>query len=917
MAVKNDIKLWLYPGANPNSTPDAWEPYFVDISAYVRRPGQDGGRAIQYSAGKQDESTTTDAGQMTLTLDNRDGRFSTEKIDGPYYGLIDTNTPIRLGVTAVSDPFTRTVSNGWGTISSALSQSWAHSGTLSNWSTDGTKGQVIIPSGNTFVVAVASNGTTRDVDLVTTVTPSATATGAAYGIGHMMHRTDSSNMVYTTLEFNTAGNTTVKIRQVVAGVTTELAASNPIPSSSYSAGNAWKIRSQADGDAIRVKVWPVSGSEPTAWMLTTTQDSLVGNSVGLYIARFNGNTNSGVASLLGVDDFIATTLEWTGYVNTWPMSWDITANNSWAAITAGGILRRLRQGTNPVQSPLRRQLAGTANCVGYWPLEDGASSLYFTPAVGRVPYATFVLAEPASENTLAGGGPAPTLSDDSGSISATVGLSQGGTGYAAMFLVKMGSMPSVKTRIVRVRGRGPATIVDFSLDSSNTYLEVLNGDGSLITSATNAIPSGIHFDQWMAINITSDNTDPGAGVTTTRTDVFYHQVGSQVYYNPLVIYGSASLSTVTGIRLTGNSGTAFGHIWLGQNTLPFVTNDFTLVSSGYATELASDRFSRVCREAGIPYSVVGASSLASEAMGAQKEGSTLAILQSCADADYGVISERGGGLEFVPRASRWNIVQTMGITLAARQIGAIPAPVRDDQRLRNKWTVTRTGGSSGTFQDDTSVARNGTAEDSVTINTFDDSVLVNHAAWRVAIGIGVRARWPSIVLNFANSPELMVYWRQRVYGWRLGITTGLTQVKGNEPDLIVEGYQASLDPDLWVTELNCTDAEIWTAAVTDDTGIYGRVDNEACTSTSLISATALSLPVTTTAPYPVWDTTSGLWSGGVDLNVGGERVTATGISTGVSPAQTFTLSARGVGGYAASHPSGTKVSLWYPAPVAL
>lgn len=919
--MTNDVRLWLYPGANPNSTPDAWESFYVDISAYLRRPGQDGGRSVVYSAGKQDESTTTDAGQMTLTLDNRDGRFSTEKIDGPYYGLIDTNTPIRLAVAALTDPFTRTTVAGWGTINAALSQSWTVNGTASNWSTDGTKGQVLIPATNTAVTATLNGGNTRDVDVVSSVIPSATATGAAYGGGHQVRRTDTNNLVYSTLEFNTAGNATIKIRQTVAAVTTELASSNPIPSSTYSAGVAWKLRTQADGDAIRVKAWPAASSEPTAWMITATQDSLSGTGLGIYVARFGGNTNSGVANLLAFDDYTVIGLEWTGYVSSWPMSWDITGNNSWAPITAGGILRRLRQGTNPVVSPLRRQLSGTANAVGYWPLEDGADSRYFTPVVGRVPVATFTSATPAADNTLAGGGLAPTLSDDSGSISATVGLSQGGTGFAAMFFVKLGSLPSTKIKVARVRSRGPGPIIDFSIDATSTYLEIIASDGSLITSAVNLIPAGFHFDQWTAISISTDNTDFSALVFNTRCDVLYHQVGGLVYYNPSTLYATAALSTVTGIRLSGNSGTSFAHIWLGRNTLPFATNDFTMVSSGFATEAAIARFTRVCGEAGIPCSVVGVSSLASEAMGAQKESGTLAILQSCADADYGVISERGGGLEFVPRASRWNLTQTVGVSVAARQIAAVPAPIRDDQRLRNKWTITRAGGGTATFQDDASVARNGTAEDSATLNTQDDSVLVNHAAWRTAIGIQGRARWPSISLNFANSPELMNVWRQKYYGWRLGITTGLTQVKGNEPDLIVEGYQASLDPELWEVDLNCTDAKVWTAAVTDDTGILGRVDMDTgqCTTTSSLSATATgaALAITTATGYTKWDTTAGLWSGGVDLNVGGERVTVSAVANGAGQAQTFTITARGVNGYAAIHAIGTVVSLWYPAPVAL
>ena len=52
-------------------------------------------------------------------------------------------------------------------------------------------------------------------------------------------------------------------------------------------------------------------------------------------------------------------------------------------------------------------------------------------------------------------------------------------------------------------------------------------------------------------------------------------------------------------------------------------------------------------------------------------------------------------------------------------------------------------------------------------------------------------------------------------------------------------------------------------------------------------------------------------------NAKGERLTVTSITNNVDPAQTLNVSVRGVNGYAAAHPSGTKVRLWDPAIVAL
>lgn len=904
-----DIRVWLYPGANPSADPSLWGNE-VDVSAYVRQPGNDGGQPITYSAGKGEEAASVDAGNMRLSLNNRDGRFSTDKIDGPYYGLLDLNTPARMGTVAFRDAFTRTTSNGFGTPD--VGTSYTVPGTVSNFSTDGSRAQVKIASGNTGAIIPAVDSNCVDGDVTLSIVPSATATGAAYGAGIIMRYTNTSNLVVGTLEFNTAGTLTVKIRQNLLGVTNEIGSLNPIPSSAYSAGQVWKLRMQADGNQIRLKHWLASGSEPSTWTLTATESDLLGSTCGVYVARFNGNTNSGVANLVGLDDYLVIGFEVTGLVVSWPLRWDITGNNSWVPITVAGVLRRLQQGTNPVQSPLRRQLAATADVCGYWPMEDGDEATYFTSAIPKQQPARFNASgvTPASENTLAGGGAAPTLGTN-GQISAMVAKGNAGTGMAGMFLFKLPSMPGSKTRICRFRcSRGPVPIWDLSIDATSIYTEGLSADGSVVTSSTSALPS-VDFTSWVAWQLETDNTlSPG----NTSWSSITHQVGLTDYWAQTGSISGATNTVILSAVLTGASGTSFGHLWLGANTLPFVTDTFSLISSGYSGELASARFARVATEAGIPYIVRPGTS---EAMGPQREGTTMAILRSCVDADYGVLAERGAGLEMIPRSARWNSAVVMAITKAAGEIADVPEPVRDDQRLRNRWTVGRTSGGTGTAQDDDSVERNGTWEDSASINVRDETVLDNHAAWRVAIGVVKTLRWPKVSLNFGRNRALLPKWRAKGYGWRLTISTLLTQVTGNEPDLIVEGFVASLHPNGWTVDLNASSASVWRAAVADDTGIYGRVDTDGCTTTALISSTATSIPVTTVTGFPKWDNTAGLWSGGVDLYVGGERVTVTSISNGAGQAQTFTATARGVNGYAASHASGTEVRLWDPPVAAL
>jgi hypothetical protein len=69
---------------------------WTDVTAYVRVT--DG---VVIVRGRQDEQGTLQAGTCTMTLDNRDGRFSPRNPTGAYYGTIGRNTPVRVSVGGV------------------------------------------------------------------------------------------------------------------------------------------------------------------------------------------------------------------------------------------------------------------------------------------------------------------------------------------------------------------------------------------------------------------------------------------------------------------------------------------------------------------------------------------------------------------------------------------------------------------------------------------------------------------------------------------------------------------------------------------------------------------------------------------------------------------------------------------------
>jgi hypothetical protein len=96
LAVKVEIAL-AYDLTQPE-TSWAW----ADITNYVRHSS-----GIDIGSGRKDEHSLVEAGTMSLTLDNRDGRFSRRNPASPYYPYLTRNTPVRVSVNAGSGFTTR------------------------------------------------------------------------------------------------------------------------------------------------------------------------------------------------------------------------------------------------------------------------------------------------------------------------------------------------------------------------------------------------------------------------------------------------------------------------------------------------------------------------------------------------------------------------------------------------------------------------------------------------------------------------------------------------------------------------------------------------------------------------------------------------------------------------------------------
>lgn len=904
MAVSNvapfTIKLRIFPGGDPQDA-STWT-NAQDISNYVRYPGGDGGQVISYSAGRGDEAARVDAGRMDLTLDNRDGRFTPRNPYGPYYGLLKRGTPIILSMINGEDAFTRTVASGLGI--NPAGQTWTAS---SAWSVAATEAR------NASVANSISMAKLNGADLLNgegrfTVSASQVSTGGAWQTGVMIRSVSSTGGVSLQVDFNLSGALGISIKRQVPGSGTIGVLAENAAFTTYAANDKFRMRWQADGGALRLKVWKPAtpatpdADEPAAWSLSATLADSYGTGVGLFILR-GASTNVGM--YVAFDDWISEATEFTGTVSQWPAAWNQTGNNAWATISASGPLRRLQQGVGALKSPLARQLP-FYNPTGYWTMEDGPQASVFGAAVsGTEPaFKSGATVQPSGDTSLTGGGPAPVLLNATASIRGGTNRRQTGTGFASMFFAKLASLPAANTRLAQFRGTGRVNIWNIYIDNLvNMTVEGIAEDGTVVVNNSASFLGNFNPLLWVAYNLT---TTWVAGTITW--ELSFHQVG-QVNFSSLInTYSSSGPSRVNSWQLGGGasdlSGTAFAHVWLGENTLPFSTTDFSLVSDGWRSESAGSRLVRVARESRQTFAL---ESGFTEPMGPQRAGTFLDVAADCEEADYGILYESGSGLGYRPRTTRYNRPVGMPLSVAAGQVTDTPYGIEDDQRLRNDWTVSRDEGSYAQVRDTASILQNGLYDDSTQINAWLDGVLPNHAGWRVFLGTREELRWPGIAINLARSPELIPAWRAAPYGFRLTVASGLAQVIGSDPDVIVEGYGAQLWPHGWRINFNCSPARPWDSPVVGSSLARAAAVDQGSTLAAGVTAAATSLSVATTAGQPLWNTTTLSY----DIMISGERMTVTGV-TGASSPQTFTV-IRGVNSVNKPLGAGAAVQV-YPAP---
>lgn len=620
----------------------------------------------------------------------------------------------------------------------------------------------------------------------------------------------------------------------------------------------------------------------------------------------------------------------TGEVSAWPQKWDKTGTDVFVPLEAAGVLRRFAQ-SSTISLPAFKDYLISTNPRAYWPLDDATTA---TSGASATPFNTSQMFKYGNVNKTKFG-----LGDLGETLSA--GVKMNGSASGASLKGEINSSNSITDTVLdfvfRSDALTAAVTVTLTQNSDGFYTLTLRADG------TN--------DDLRLQYTDPDGTTTNLGDTAALTiyeDAELHHIRLSLVENGAnvdwTIYvdgtsaASGTHSTASALGLfrvgftmtsTSSSPFAFGHVVLwntnGDGGDPPALATVTGALAGYDHELAADRISRVCSDAGISFTLVGTAA-DTALMGPQPDDKTpLELIRECEAADRGILYEPRDslGLVYRTRANLYNQTSAVDLDYSASVFSDVPEPVDDDQRTRNDVTMSRDGGGSATATLETGPLSVLAPPDGVgryqyseSVNMYADDLLAGLAGWLMNLGTIDKARYPSLPLAlhrnvFASNATLTGQAAGLDVGEYLTITDLPAWLPPDDVALLAQGFTETLHNFGWDITVNCVPGDLYQipkfeAATPPDAGNErARFDSEGATLAVAINTTATSLTVDTT--WTAWNPADA--EDGFDILIGGERMTVTDITALTGDDHTFTVT-RSVNGIVKSHSIGAEVRLF-------
>ncbi|MFD7428402.1 hypothetical protein ACFV6Z_15340 [Streptomyces sp. NPDC059818] len=871
---------------------------WVDVTAdtYTRDP-------ITITRGTADEASSTEPSTCSLTLNNREGKYSSRNPLSPYFGLIGRNTPLRVSVP----------------------------GAESYLALDGsTSGVATTPD-------LAALDITGDIDIRVEATVDWYAAGDHILIGKWdaaagqrswkINLTDGAAQLW----WSTDGATSSYVGLLLPALPRR-AAIRAILDVNNGAGG-WTVRlywaTSLDGpwQDVGSYVSPPTGATSvyasTAPLLIAPTSTTVTPFVTPVPGRYHrAEIRSGIGGTVvaspdfraqppGVAGFTDTAgrvwavtgtaavsnrqYRFVGEVSAWPPRWDVSGKDVWTAIEASGILRRMGQGKKALDSTLRRRIPSGPGMLAYWPMEDERDARAAYSPLPNVTPMTVTGLDFAADDSLSGSSPLPKLKNPASLQARVPGTTT--MGWQVEFVYCLPTMPVAQTEIMRVSVTGATmrTAVLYA-STSGIRLETLDVEGAVISAFLHTAGPALAAFTGVWNRLTIFTGDAGGGQTRVQATWRDVAANTRFYLATTATTAQGRVTTLAGNWGANTEGMAIGHIAVsatpgtGVTGSPPASTIFEGADDGFTGETSLNRMRRLAIEEANQLDLAwidGDTGALSELMGPQRPNTLIDLLTEAEETDGGILYERldRAALMYRDRASLYN--QPVRLALDYTATGEVPPPLEpteDDQRIRNDLTVTRSGGSSGrVIQQDGPLsvlpppAGVGPYDESVTLSLYDDLQPERIAGWRVHLGTVDEARYPTISVWLHAAPHLIESVLGLDIGDRLTIAHPPPWLPPGTIDQHIRGYTEVLDQFEWSLTFNCAPALPWQVGVVEDP-VLSRADTAGSSLAAAATSTATTLPVATTTG-PIWVSDPAQMP--FDVRVGGEVVTVTDVTGSV------------------------------------
>lgn len=628
----------------------------------------------------------------------------------------------------------------------------------------------------------------------------------------------------------------------------------------------------------------------------------------------------------------SSSVRFVGEAVSWSPRSDESGNDVYIHLEASGVLRRLDSGDQLTSSALRHSIPATSPAV-YWPQEDAANAfgaesglqggVKMVQTGGAVVNATV-------EDVPAGTRPLPDFVASVGQLRGEVSDVAGD--WIVGFLISFEG--SDNWRVMRIgTGGGPFQFILVLFGPSQIEVQGYTSPDAAATTV-GVFGDGLSGDgyHWFELHASeSGGTVSYAGRLATADGVYLR--GSSSTTASLGTQSGSSAGPLTSLTIRSYtdggavSGT-LGHLVAWSATDAGTGNEAVESVNGHAGETAGRRIERLLSDVGVAFASSGDLD-ETAAMGPQPAGTLRGLLRECETADGGILFETRTalGLTYRTRHDLYNQTPALELDYAGGELSPPFHPAEDDLGLVNDWTVTRSGGGGSaravlesgalSVQDPPDGAHRW--ESGIEVNVESDADLPSQAGWRLHLSTWPTPRFDLLTLNLRRLAETLgdTTLRNAVLAADAGdlaTVDGLPAWMGPDlAELLLQGYSETVAQDEHVISFNAASGGPYNVAEVGD-DVLGRADTDGSqTAASFVAGTDTSMSVSVTAG-PLWTTDAGELP--LDILAAGVRLTVSAIS-GTSSPQTFTITQTPVNGVTKTVPSGSAVSLWQPAVVAL